>query len=60
MNADNAVSSVDSYLSARWLLLFDLPDLQGTTLWLPGVTWAPNLTMFGFHDRASSFLMLYF
>lgn len=62
ISADNRISSADVRVSADWVTFFDLPNLNfsGSTFWVRGDSWIPNLVPFGWNDRFSSHMLWYF
>jgi len=60
ISADNIVSSIDSYVSADHVFLWDFPALGGSNLWIPSGDFRINsLSAFGWNDRISSQNVLY-
>jgi hypothetical protein len=61
VNANKMVSSVDCLYSADVVFFFDMPALTGSTLFIAtGNFQIPDLTAYGWNDRISSQLALYF
>jgi hypothetical protein len=61
INADNVVSSIDCLYSADVVIFFDFPALAGSTLFVgTGDFQIPDLVPYGWNDRISSQLALYF
>ncbi|WP_146068905.1 hypothetical protein [Arthrobacter sp. ZGTC131] len=61
ISADNRVSSIDSYVSADHVFLWDFPNLAGSNLWIPtGAFRINSLSVFGWKNRISSQNVLYF
>jgi hypothetical protein len=61
INADKMVSSIDCFYSADVVFFFDTPNLAGTGLFIgTGAFQLPNLVQFGWDNRISSQLALYF
>jgi hypothetical protein len=62
MDANDQVSSIDCLISGQnpFVLLAEDINLGGSWLWLWGRSIAPNLVPFGWNDRASSLLIVYF
>lgn len=59
--ADNTVSSFDVRVSADLVTFFDDVNINfsGSTIWVPGDAWVPNLVQYGWNDRISSHLLWY-
>jgi hypothetical protein len=61
VNADNMVSSIDCLYSADVVVFFDFPALAGSTLFIgTGDFQIPDLVPYGWNDRISSQIALYF
>jgi hypothetical protein len=60
ISADNNVSSIDSYVSADQIRMFNLPNLAGSSLFVPTGNFRINsLGAFGWDNRISSQLAVY-
>jgi hypothetical protein len=62
VNANNNVSAVDFRISGAKpvVVLAEFSNLGGSWIWFPGRSWVPSLVPYGWNDRASSLIMMYF
>jgi hypothetical protein len=59
-NPDKNVRCVDFWTGATTVILCSGYNLGGSWLWLPGTAWVESLAPYGWNNRASSMLWMYF
>jgi hypothetical protein len=62
IDANDQISSVDARISGNrpFVILFEHVNMGGSQLWLWGRDLVHDLGQFGWNDRASSLMMMYF
>jgi hypothetical protein len=62
INANDRVSCIDALISGDKpvVVLAEHANLGGSWIWFPGRTFVPSLVPYGWNDRASSLIIMYF